>query len=163
MPSGGDELDAFIKQWAEHQFGIDHAPPAAQKRRRALVKQWLMRRATAWAAFRKPIDAELSALQPTERELRDYCLSVASNPSSISSADELMTYFLARQLLKLKPEWWSPQEIADLIDKLVDNKMEVTAARREVAEVLGLEIGAVARAHQRLGRHKGKTGRPRKR
>ena len=116
-----------------------------------------------WAAARKPLDAELSAYQPTERELRDYCLSVASDPSSISSKAELWTYFLARQLLKLKPEWWSPQEIADLIDKLVDNKIPIATARREVADVLGREVGAVAKTHRRFGRHKGKAGRPHKR
>ena len=50
-----------------------------------------------------PIDPVLAPLKPTERELRDYCLVVASQPGSITCEDPLMVYFLAREFLRSDP------------------------------------------------------------
>jgi hypothetical protein len=161
-PDEHDLMDA-IKQWREREFGLDHLPPAQQKRRRQIVKQWIVRRGLAVATLREPIDPGLSQCRPTERELRDYCLAVASAPDLLASEDALMTYFLAREFLKLKPEAWPPQEIADLVDGLVDSGTDLTGARRKVADLLGRERRAIERKHQKLGRHKGQAGRPRKR
>ena len=162
-PPGEHDLMDAIKQWREREFGLDHLPPYQAKRRQEIVRQWILRRGLAAARLREPIDPGLSEFRPTERELRDYCLAIASAPDLIASEDALMTYFLAREFLKLKPEAWSPQEVADLVDGLVDYDRDLTAARHEVADLLGRERGSVRRTHQELGRHKGRAGRPRKR
>ena len=148
-----------MSAWAGSRIAL----PEEQRRRREGVKQFILARPSLWRVIREPIDPVLASLKPTERELRDYCLVVASNPDSITLQDPLMVYFLAREFLKVKPEMWSPLEIADFVDQLCDNGMDLAGARHEVAELLGRERGAVARTHQKLGRHKGgRGGRPRK-
>ena len=94
-PPGEHDLMDAIKQWREREFGLDHLPPYQAKRRQEIVRQWILRRGLAAARLREPIDPGLSEFRPTERELRDYCLAIASAPDLIASEDALMTYFLA--------------------------------------------------------------------
>jgi len=144
-PPDERELDEIIKrQWDERLRAEDALPGRYGRRRLERVKQFILRRASAWREARAPIDRDLARYKPTDRELRDYCLAVADNPDFITSEPPLMIYFLAREFLKAKPETWLPQEIADLVDQLHDYGTDLADARHEVADLLGRERRAVA-------------------
>ena len=88
---------------------------------------------------------------PSPRAQRVFCRFLIDNPYLIGEPFD-------RYILPILRDWWanagppkrlSAKDIAALVDDLVNTGMQLTKARKQIADYLGMEFSAVERDHQR--------------
>jgi hypothetical protein len=133
---------AILKQWEGGNPQLD-----------AMMDEWSRARGLPKTM---PID--------DDRLLRFFCQAIVDDPRIVVDAMwGKLIFKLAQAFLEERPaKPPTRQEIADLVDRLIDVGVDPNEARRGVAATMQRAVPTVAKIHQQLGQHQGRAGRPKR-